>query len=235
MIIESTTHVGLHRKNNEDRFLVNVLDDERTLLVIADGMGGHAAGEIAAELAVSTFEGYRPTGPDICAELRERMQKAQEAVVARSLAVPSCHGMGTTLSALMLVGRSAFWAHVGDTRIYHLRQGALVCITDDHTVAGMLLKNGEITREQARVHPYSSVLTRCLGCEHHEPDSGGFELTDGDCVLLTSDGLHDLIPESQIAAFLSADLPLAEKLAAMVDACLDAGGRDNITAVMAGI
>ena len=99
----------------------------------------------------------------------------------------------------------------------------------------MLVKEGEITREEARVHPYSSVLTRCIGCEEHEPDSGVFQLTEGDCVLLSSDGLHDLIPEDRIAAFLSAGIALKEKLAGMLAACLDAGGRDNITAIIAGI
>lgn len=235
MQIESITHVGLFRKNNEDRFLVNVLDEERALLVIADGMGGHAAGEIAAEIAVSSFEGYRPAGADICAELLDRMKKAQEAVVERSRAVPSFTGMGTTLTALMLAGRSAFCAHVGDTRIYHHHQGALVRVTEDHTIAGMLLKKGEITREQARVHPYGSILTKCIGCESHEPDSGVFHLTQGDSILLSSDGLHDLIPDSRIAAFLSSDLALTEKLVEMLAACLEAGGRDNITAVIARI
>ena len=235
MKIESITHVGLHRKNNEDRYLVDVLDDERALLVIADGMGGHAAGEIAAELAVSSFEGYRPAGEDICAELAGRLKKAQGAIVERSLAVPSCRGMGTTLTALMVKGRSAFWVHVGDTRIYHYHEGALLRVTDDHTIAGILLKKGEITGEEARVHPYSSVLTKCMGCEHYEPDSGVFHLSEGDCVLLSSDGLHDLISDSQIAVFLSADTTLREKLAEMVSACLEAGGRDNITAVIAGI
>ncbi|MDR3570056.1 MAG: protein phosphatase 2C domain-containing protein [Syntrophobacteraceae bacterium] len=236
MQIESITHVGLHRKNNEDRFFVNVLDNERTLLIIADGMGGHAAGEIAAELAVSSFKNYRPRrAADICAELLDRMTSAREAVVERSLAVPAYQGMGTTLSALMLVGRSAFWAHVGDTRIYRYHEGELITITDDHTVAGKLLRDGKINREQARVHPYSNVLTRCIGCQNHDPDSGLFQVAVGDCVLLSSDGLHDLIPESRIAAILSEGVPPGEKLAALLNACLEAGGRDNITAVIAAI
>jgi len=102
-------------------------------------------------------------------------------------------------------------------------------------MAGMLLQKGEITREQARLHPYGNVLTRCVGCEQHEPDSGAFGLTDGDYVLLSSDGLHDLISDEQIAAFLSEDITLRQKLDRMISACLQAGGRDNITAVIAGI
>ena len=100
----------------------------------------------------------------------------------------------------------------------------------------MLLKKGEITREQARLHPYSNVLTRCLGCgERHDPDSGTFSLTEGDFVLLSSDGLHDLMADEQIAAILSAHIPLRDKLGQMVSICLEAGGKDNITAVIARI
>ena len=143
--------------------------------------------------------------------------------------------MGTTLTALLLTGRSAFWVHVGDTRIYHFHNGSLIRITEDHTVAGILLTKGEITSEQARVHPYSNVLTRCVGCERHEPDSGTFDLTVGDFILLSSDGLHDLITDDLIAAILCADISITEKLNRMISACLHAGGRDNITAVIAGI
>ena len=235
MQIESITHQGFQRKNNEDRYLVNLLDNDCALLVIADGMGGHAAGEVAAELALESFEGYRPGGPDISAEVISQIEEAHKSIMERSRALPSLRGMGTTLTALFLTGRSAFWAHVGDTRIYQFHKGSLIRITEDHTVAGMLLKKGEITREQARFHPYGNVLTRCVGCERHEPDSGVFGLTVGDYVLLSSDGLHDLISDEQIAAFLSEDITIAEKLDRMLSACLQAGGRDNITAVIARI
>jgi len=235
MQIESITHQGLHRQNNEDRFLVNLLDNDCALLVIADGMGGHAAGEVAAELALESFEGYRPGGPDIGAALLNQMEEAQKRIMERSRTFPSLRGMGTTLTALFITGRSAFWAHIGDTRIYHLHKGSLTRITEDHTIPGMLLKKGEITPEQARLHPYGNVLTRCVGCDWHKPDSGTFGLTDGDYVLLSSDGLHDLISDEQIAAFLSVDITIAEKLDRMISACLEAGGRDNITAVIARI
>ena len=235
MQIEPITHLGLHRKNNEDRYLVRALDNHHALLAIADGMGGHAAGEVAAQLAMESFGGFSPGGPDIIAEILNHIEEAQKSILERTLLDPFLRGMGTTLTALFLDGGSAFWAHVGDTRIYHLHEGSLTRITDDHTIPGMLFKRGEITREQARLHPYGNVLTRCVGCERHEPDSGAFDLTDGDFVLLTSDGLHDLMADEQIEAILSADIPLADKLNRMVSRCLEAGGRDNITAVIARI
>lgn len=234
MQIDSITHQGFHRDNNEDRCLVKVLDSDRALLVIADGMGGHAGGEIAAELALESFDDYMPRS-DIVSELQGQIEEAHRSVFKSSLTNASLRGMGTTLTALFLTGRAAFWAHVGDTRIYHFHNGSLNRITEDHTVAGMLLKKGEITREQARVHPYSNVLTRCVGCERHEPDSGSFDFTDGDIILLSSDGLHDQITDESITAILAADVTITEKLQRMISACLQAGGRDNITAVIAGI
>jgi protein phosphatase len=99
----------------------------------------------------------------------------------------------------------------------------------------MLLKRGEISKEQARTHPYASILTKCIGCEPHEADSGVFDLAEGDFILLSSDGLHDLMTDEQIAEVISADTSIKEKLHSMISACLEAGGRDNITAVMAKI
>ncbi len=235
MQIESVTNRGLRRKDNEDRYLVNALDDGRALLVIADGMGGHAAGEVAAQLAVDCFEGFNPPDLDIGTELVRRMEQAHNTILGYSLEAFSLRGMGTTLTALFINGGSAFWAHVGDTRIYHFHEGSLTRVTDDHTIPGTLLKRGEITREQARFHPYGNVLTKCAGCERHEPDSGAFDLARGDLVLLSSDGLHDLMDDEQIAAILGADIPIREKLDWMISVCLEAGGKDNITAVLAAI
>ncbi|MGC9964792.1 MAG: PP2C family serine/threonine-protein phosphatase [Syntrophobacteraceae bacterium] len=235
MQIESITNQGLRRKGNEDRYLVNALDNGRALLVIADGMGGHAAGEVAAQLAVDSFERFSPPDHDIGTELAKRMEEAHGRILEYSLGALSFKGMGTTLTALFINGRSAFWAHVGDTRIYLFHKGSLTQVTDDHTIPGRLLKRGEITREQARFHPYGNVLTRCAGCERHEPDSGTFDLAPGDLVLLSSDGLHDLMGDEQIAAILRADIPLREKLDSMISVCLEAGGRDNITGVLAAI
>ena len=230
MQIESITHKGLYRNNNEDRHLVNVLDNGCALLAVADGMGGHAAGEIAAQLAVDSFEGFSPRDSDIDTELRKQVEAAHNRILQHSLEDFSLKGMGTTLTVLFITGRSAFWAHIGDTRMYHLHKGSLIRITE-----GTLLKHGEITMEQAQLHPYRNILTRCAGCEQHETDSGVFDLADGDLVLLTSDGLHDLIPDEEIAAILTSDIPMREKLDRMISRCLEAGGRDNITAVLARI
>ncbi len=232
MQIDSITHTGLQRGNNEDRCLIDALDNRRALLVIADGMGGHAAGEVAAQLAVDSFKGFIPREPaDLCGQIEE----AHKEILKQSLSSLSLAGMGTTLTALFISDRSACWAHVGDSRIYHLHKKSLTRITDDHTIPGTLLKKAKITREQARLHPYGNVLMRCVGCERHEPDSGAFDLERGDLILLSSDGLHDLMSDEQIAAILSVDNSLRKKLDRMISRCLEAGGKDNITAVLARI
>jgi protein phosphatase len=235
MQIESVTDKGLRREDNEDRYLVDVLDDGRVLLVIADGMGGHAAGEIAAQLAVDSFEGFCPPDREVETELSKRIQAAHRRILEYSRQSTYMKGMGTTLTALFMSGGSGFWAHVGDTRIYHLHGGELSRLTDDHTIPGNLLKDGKITKEQARLHPYANVLTKCAGCERHEPDSGMFDLARGDLVLLSTDGLHDLMDDTEIELILKTDIPIREKLDRMIARCLEAGGRDNITGVLAAV
>lgn len=235
MQIESATHQGYRRTNNEDRFLVRYFAGQCALLVIADGMGGHAAGEIAAQLAVDCFQRFVPSESDINGDLAAQMDAAHDDILKESLSDLSMTGMGTTLTALFINGSSAHWAHLGDTRIYLLHDDILSRITNDHTLAGDLLKRGDITKEEARFHPYGNILTRCAGCEQHTPDSGSFALHDGDLVLLSSDGLHDLISDEEIYTALSADIPLAARLQLMIDRCLEAGGRDNITGVLASI
>jgi protein phosphatase len=235
MLIEAVTNRGLRRKINEDRFLVNALDNGRALLVIADGMGGHAAGEVAAQIAVDSFEDFSPPDRDIRTALCLRMDEAHHKILEYSMRERHLKDMGTTLTALFITGGSAVWAHLGDTRIYHLHAGSLIRVTDDHTVPGTLVKRGAITVEQARFHPYGNVLTRCAGCERHEPDTGAFDLVNEDLVFLSSDGLHDVIGDSEIADILRADAPVREKLDRMVSICLEAGGRDNITGILAAV
>jgi protein phosphatase len=143
--------------------------------------------------------------------------------------------MGTTITAVFLSVPTAYWVHVGDTRIYLFHKGVLTQITDDHTVPGMLVKKGNITKEQAWGHPHSNILVKCAGCHPCEPDTGVFAIEPDDLIMISSDGLHDLIPDHQIAAVLSAQTSLREKLDELLSMCLQAGGRDNITALLAGI
>jgi protein phosphatase len=235
MVVEAITHPGLRRQENEDRFLIRNFHAPSSLLVVADGMGGHAGGEVAAQLAIETLANFAFTEPDRTRELVTLARKAHEVILETAHTNQLLRGMGTTLSAVFLSVPTARWVHVGDTRIYLFHEGVLTQITDDHTVPGVLLKKGEISKEQAWGHPYSNVLVRCVGCHHCEPDTGEFTIGAGDLVMITSDGLHDLVPEHQIAAVLSSPISLREKLEHLLELCLKAGGRDNITALLASI
>ncbi len=232
MLIESATHLGLIRENNEDRFLVKRFENGSVLLAVADGMGGHAGGEVAAELAIESLTSLDGNGADPVDGILHAVGQAQKFILEASRFDRSFKGMGTTLTAVLVRDGSAHWTQVGDSRLCLFRDGILHRITDDHTIPGMLLKKGEITKEQARVHPYGNVLLRCIGCDRFEPDSGVFEVRSADILMLSSDGLHDLIPDDEIQAVLGRDTGLREKLDALVQKSLDAGGRDNITAIL---
>lgn len=235
MLVESMSHRGLLRENNEDRFLVRLFENGGGMLAVADGMGGHAAGEVAAELALASIEEMSADIADPSQSLLRSMEKAQKAILEASGCDAGLGGMGTTLTLVAVSQGIAHWAHIGDTRLYLFRAGELRRITDDHTIPGMLFKRGEISKEQARLHPFGNVLLRCVGCEKCTPDTGMFETNAGDLLMVSSDGLHDLIPDGEIAAVLATDRGLGEKLSCMVALCLARGGRDNITAVVAAV
>ncbi len=231
--IHSLSHLGLIRANNEDRFFMKEYGSESIFLVIADGMGGHAAGEKAAQIAVDTMAAFDPNRRRIGKHLVELVQLAEMNIRRHSEADASLRGMGTTLTACYLKKAAAFWVHVGDTRLYLFRQGALTRITNDHTIPGRLMKNGELDEEGARLHPLRNMLLRCVGCEDAEPDEGSFSVQQGDVIMLSSDGLHDAVTAERVASILDSGESLEEKMELLVKAALEAGGRDNITVVAA--
>ena len=227
----SITHKGLVRSNNEDHCYVRSFDNGAVLLSLADGMGGHAAGEKAAQIAVDTVHTFESGLGDPESQLARLVETAHGKVLEASLQEMSHRGMGTTLTAAFVNDGVVYWAHVGDSRLYLLRGTDLVQVTDDHTIPGLLLKEGEITRDMMMTHPLRNMLLRCVGCEKFEPDRGHFGVREGDLFLLSTDGLHDLVPEDAILSILCSDADLEGKLAALVRAALEAGGRDNITVV----
>ncbi len=235
MEIEAITHTGLVRPNNEDRYFVSRLGMNSVLAAIADGMGGHAGGEIAAEIALEALAGFDSECEDPGEALTRCMMSAHESILDASAADRSLRGMGSTLSIVFVSGPKAYWASVGDSRIYLFRCGGLSPVSNDHTIPGSLLKEGKITRETARLHPYRNVLLRCVGCDRHEPDSGAFDLYAGDLLMLSSDGLHDLLSDEEISEVLSSEGNLSAKLQNMLAMCLELGGKDNITAVLVSI
>jgi PPM family protein phosphatase len=220
------TDVGKVREGNEDAYLV-----EPPLYAVADGMGGHRGGEVASQLALQTIAESFRRGQ---IPFSDQVQRANRAVFERSGTDRAVAGMGTTLTAALIDGDLAHLAHVGDSRAYLLRAGALRKLTDDHTLVNRMVKAGEITEAEAEVHPHRNVLTRSLGTESDiDVDEWDVGLLEGDRILLCSDGLTGMLAEDQVKAILEST-PGAPQEAAdrLVRAANNAGGIDNITVVV---
>ncbi len=220
-----TSDIGKVREGNEDSFLV-----EHPLYAVADGMGGHRGGEVASHLALETVErGFREGTGSIADQIRA----ANRAVFERSAVDRSVTGMGTTLTAALITPQGLQIAHVGDSRAYLLRGGALRQLTEDHTLINRMVRAGEITPDEAEVHPHRNVLLRALGTEADvDVDEQDIGLLDGDRVILCSDGLTNMITEEQILAIATAAATPQEAADRLVRAANRAGGIDNITVVV---
>jgi PPM family protein phosphatase len=189
------TNTGRVRRNNEDSYIV-----EPPLFVLADGMGGAQAGEVASRLTIEAFAPFPATGG---AEdrLRGAISEANRRVVERGRNDPKTAGMGSTVTAALVDGEFVAFGHVGDSRAYLLRRGRFDQISRDHSLVGELVRQGRITVEEAGSHPQRSVITRALGAtDEVDVDTWRIEAEDGDLYLLCSDGLTDMIDDATIAA-----------------------------------
>ncbi|HLL20945.1 MAG TPA: protein phosphatase 2C domain-containing protein, partial [Kofleriaceae bacterium] len=239
------TDVGVVRDHNED---CAYMEPARGFFIVADGMGGHAAGEVASAMAVETvkktleaaqpeIEAFRKSPSDagrrgLVQLLQNAVLSAHQAVYQRGQAEQDKAGMGTTLDVVLVAGPEAFVAHVGDSRTYLIRDGRSSQITTDHTVAEVLVIEGKLTIEEAQVSPLRTILVNAIGVSADVGvEMAHVTLKRQDRILLCSDGLHDYFPvEEEIAQKLSEDSP-GEALAEMVELAKTRGGHDNITGV----
>jgi PPM family protein phosphatase len=222
------TDTGRQRRANEDSLLARA-----PLFVVADGMGGAQAGEVASRIAVESFQPGLPATSHPELELAELARAANARIHELSHSNAEQAGMGTTLTAVYIGEQEVAIAHVGDSRAYCLREGQLLRLTDDHSLVDELIRQGRLTPEEAIEHPQRSVITRALGPEGMvEVDTRSFRARAGDVYLLCSDGLTTMISEEQIAAALLAHPRLREAGEALIAAANHAGGRDNITVVL---
>ena len=229
------TDVGVVRSGNEDNFL---LDCAQGLFIVADGMGGHAAGEVASEMAVNIVS--RELGslrglPDgeAASRLRTAIRKANGAIFERTLAEHEKRGMGTTATVMVLFSRRYMIGQVGDSRAYLLREGRLLQLTKDHSYVQEQVDAGLLTPEQARTHPYSNVITRCVGAnEDVAPDVYFGNLEQNDLVLLASDGLTGMLEDEQLAKILATEDNPESAVNRMIADANRRGGLDNITAIV---
>jgi serine/threonine protein phosphatase PrpC len=222
------TDTGRQRRANEDSHLAR-----SPLFVVADGMGGAQAGEVASRIAVESFQPGLPDSPEPELALAELAQAANARIHELSHLHAEQAGMGTTLTAVYVGEQEVAIAHVGDSRAYCLRAGELLRLTDDHSLVDELMRQGRLTPEEAIEHPQRSVITRALGPEGSvEVDTRSFQAKADDVYLLCSDGLTTMISEEQIAELLRAHVPLREAGEALIAAANEAGGRDNITVLL---
>ena len=224
------TDIGKLRRQNEDAAW---FDEDRAVFAVADGMGGHLAGEVASRMAIEAVQRMARENerPGIAA-LREAVACAHETILAHAQDHIECAGMGTTLSVLWLGENYAYIAHVGDSRIYRLREGSLTQITQDHSLVEELVRAGLITREQARTHPRRNIITRALGTHgENEPDLLVTDVQDGDVFLLCTDGLTGMVPDDEIERTLR-DCGMEAAADRLLALALDAGGRDNVTLIL---
>jgi protein phosphatase len=211
--------------------LVKKFPNGSVLLAVADGAGGEAEGERAAEIARESLTSFDPGSTDITARIVESMRAADQRIVEIVTRQPELKGMGTTMTAAFFREGTVYWAHVGDSRLYLFRKGELVQLTEDDTMAGFLVTEGEISKEDAWVHPGRNMLFECIGCGEFEAETGDFALYESDLLLLTTDGLHDKIIEETMLAILKTEWELKDKLEALIAAALEASGKDNATVV----
>lgn len=231
MKVCSVTHKGLVKDQNQDRFLVEEFANGCVLLAVADGAGGEAKGERAAEIAKESLAKFDRDSEDIGSQFVKLMQAADQEIVEMVEEEPDLKGMASTMTAAFVREGVVSWAHVGDSRLYLFRGGELTQITEDDTMAGFLLEEGEITKEEARSHPGRDFLFEFIGCGQFEPESGIFSLREKDLLLLTTDGLHDKVTEETMVRILELETELEEKLEALVSVALEASGKDNVTVV----
>lgn len=232
------TNVGMIRSGNEDNLFT---DSARGVFVVADGMGGHAAGEVASEMAVRILaEELRQVAPLTAASQEEpvarALRRANQAIYERTLAESEKHGMGTTVSALLIGGGRYLIGQVGDSRVYLLRQQVLRQLTKDHSYVQEQVDAGFLTPEQARYHPYSNVITRCVGAGAQvDPDTYIGEVEPGDTFLLATDGLTGMVDDRRLQQLLMARAGPQRIVEALIAEANGRGGLDNITAIVVRI
>lgn len=244
LVVSAATDRGLKRARNEDSHGVWRAADppveaaRGVLLVVADGMGGARAGDVASRLAVeTTLRAYRDSpGANVLADLQAAVVAANTILYAENVRAGEATGMATTLTAAVIRGADVFLAHVGDTRVYALRGQQLTQVTEDHSLVAHLVAEGELTLEQARVDPRRNLLTRSVGLTPDvDVDAGRINWTfaPGDVLVLSTDGLHGLVRNEEMTRVIVGAGDLDQACAELVALAIAAGGADNITVILA--
>lgn len=238
----SVTHKGHVREKNEDSVLIrqNFINYAH-LLVVADGMGGHSCGEVASEIAVESLIEYLLNNNldfddenKIKEDFKCAINYSNRKVVNESIDNENYNGMGTTLTAAIVYKSNIYIGHVGDSRAYLIRDGNLIKLTEDHSFVEELLRAGEISQEEADNHPRKNIITRALGCDQElEIDIYKYDILESDKIILCTDGLTNMVREDIIIKTVISSNTLDGANRELLRLALDAGGKDNITIILA--
>lgn len=228
------TDIGQVRRGNEDYFYNEQLSEDEYLFIVADGMGGHLAGDVASRLGTHTFvdifRSLRSSGTNVMDAMLHAVREANSAIISKANADASKRGMGTTFSALAIKGDRAFIVHVGDSRIYRVREGQITKLTKDHTFVEKMVEEGRITELEARDHPQKNILYMSLGArERFVPEIlDELPVFDGDTFVLCSDGLSNMLTDPYIVEVCQ-NFTVDEAVIRLVETANRQGGVDNIT------
>ncbi|MDR2600740.1 MAG: Stp1/IreP family PP2C-type Ser/Thr phosphatase [Oscillospiraceae bacterium] len=235
------TDCGKVRKHNQDVFRIQQSDEhDIAILVVCDGMGGTNAGNIASELATSTFLDFIKRNIDEAKDLDDYAELISDAsvhantiVFNKSLYNEALEGMGTTLVAAIVINNDAVISNIGDSRLYHVTGEKIKQITSDHSVVEEMVERGEITREEARIHPRRNYITRAIGASAYEPPDLYFlSLKENDYILLCTDGLTNMVSDEEILTQFQKGCSIQESCEALLETALKRGAPDNVTVVL---
>lgn len=233
--------IGQKRQINEDRATFVERPDHYKLAILADGMGGHNAGDVASEMAIKEMEYYFKN--TIAKEFQTIQSKKKwltngieyvnNKIYQYAASNENCQGMGTTLIVVLIDRCDCLIGHVGDSRVYHFKPDDVSLITKDHSYVNVLLEHGEISEEEAQHHPHKNFIVKALGTDETiEPDIFELTLTDESYLLICSDGLSNKLSTEEMAAIIALDLPIEEKGKKLVQLANDSGGEDNISLIL---
>lgn len=235
----SKTHIGKIRNKNEDSYYVD--EENNFIFIVADGMGGHNAGEIASKMAAEKVSEYINNNFDsVCATndedisklIKEAINEGNTEIYKQSLSFENWDGMGTTITMALFLNNKVYLGHVGDSRAYLLRNGDLTQLTEDHTLVCELVKNGSITEVEAKTHPKRNVITKALGTQINPlPDIISYDIYDGDIIILCTDGLTNVVDNYLIKKSFLNNSNLQFACDYLVDQANKKGGFDNITLI----
>lgn len=244
MLYAAKSHIGLVRSMNQDGYAIVPHVSAGNLYLVADGMGGPSAGDVASQLAVDAVSAYigahLQTDSDLSQVLLDAIHHANEIIYQSAQGNPSFQGMGTTVVCALATGETVRIGHVGDSRAYALLGEAFRQVTKDHSLVAELVRRGQLTEEEARTHPQRNIVTRSLGTEPQSvPDLDTFPWVSGDAILLCSDGLTNFVTDTELDEFLRQvrncqdEAALESILDEMIQCALHRGGTDNVTALVA--